>query len=52
MPESDISIYPLPTSTQYNPISCGLFALNAISHYYLPEDFPLLAPGSLPLVQS
>ena len=52
MPESDISIYPLPTSTQHDVISCGLFALNAIGHYYLPENFPLLAPGSLSLAQS
>ena len=25
-------------------ISCGLFTLNAIGHYYLPQDIPLLQP--------
>jgi len=49
-PESDISIYPLPTGMQIDPISCGLFALNAIGHHYLPQHFPLLHSGdhSLP----
>jgi hypothetical protein len=42
IPESDISIYPLPTAVQQDPFSCGLFALNAISHHYLPQNSPLL----------
>lgn len=46
MPESDISIYPLPTMIQEDHISCGLFALNAISHYYLPHA-PLLEPDTI-----
>ena len=44
-PESDISIYPLPTGVQIDPISCGLFALNAIGYHYLPQHF-LLNSGS------
>ena len=49
IPESDISIYPLPTGIQIDPISCGLFALNAISHYYLPQEISLLHSGNLSL---
>jgi hypothetical protein len=41
IPESDISIYPLATSTQQDSNSCGLFALNAIEHNYIQQS-PLL----------
>jgi hypothetical protein len=44
MPESDISIYPLPTMKQQDLNSCGLFALNAVHHHYLPQNSPLLQP--------
>jgi hypothetical protein len=43
IPESDISIYPLATTIQQDSNSCGLLALNAIEHHYLP-DSPLLQP--------
>jgi len=49
IPESDISIYPLPTTVQQDPISCGIFALNAISHHYLPHNSPLLQPNVISL---
>lgn len=42
IPRSDISIYPLETTTQNDEDSCGLFALNAISHHYLKQNSPLL----------
>lgn len=51
IPESDISIYPLQTKIQQDPISCGLFALNAISHHYLPHA-PLLQPDVLSVTHS
>ena len=35
-------------SREYN--SCGLFALNAIRHHYLPQDFPLLQSDYLLVV--
>ena len=47
IPESDISIYPLPSVIQQDPISCGLFALNAIRHHYLPQNSPPLQPDAL-----
>jgi len=47
MPESDISIYPLQIMNQQDPNSCGLFALNAIGHHYLPHNSPLLQPDVL-----
>ena len=50
-PESDISIYSLATTIQQDPNSCGLFALNAISHHYLSETSPLLKPDALSLAQ-
>ena len=40
--KSDISIYPLEIAIQKDPNSCGLFALNAISHHYLQQNSPLL----------
>jgi hypothetical protein len=51
IPESDISIYPLPTTVQQDPVSCGLFALNAISHHYLLQNSPLLQPDVLSLAR-
>jgi hypothetical protein len=47
MPESDICIYPLQTMNQQDPNSCGLFALNAIRHHYLPHNTLLLQPNHL-----
>ena len=47
MPGSDISIYPLSTGVQRDGISCGLFALNSISHHYLPQTFSILQHGTL-----
>ncbi|KAF9643805.1 hypothetical protein BDM02DRAFT_3219951 [Thelephora ganbajun] len=49
IPQVDVSIYPLVTTIQKDPISCGLFALNAISHYYLQQNCPLLQPDILSL---
>jgi len=49
IPESDISIYSLEITIQKDPISCGLFALNAISHHYLQQNSPLLESGVLSL---
>ena len=40
--ESQISISPLGIATQRDSNSCGLFALNAISHHYLQQKSPLL----------
>jgi hypothetical protein len=48
IPELDISIYPLTTTTQQDSNSCGLFALNAIEHHYL-QHIPLLQPDTLSL---
>ena len=48
IPESDISIYPLEIATQQDTNSCGLFALNAIEHYYLQHS-PLLQSDALSL---
>ena len=48
---SDIPILPLETSIQRDSNSCGLFAVNAIGHHYLPWDFPLLGSDILSLVQ-
>ena len=49
LPTGDkIAIHKLPTGYQKDSTSCGLFALNAISHYYL-ED-PLLHPDPTVLV--
>jgi len=45
--ESDIPIYPLATTTQQDPNSCGLFALNAVGYYYFEQDSPLLQPDAL-----
>ena len=52
MPESDISIYPLPTGVQQDSISCGLFALNAIKHYCFPQNSPILPSNLLSLAHS
>jgi Ulp1 family protease len=52
IPEIDISIYPLAISTQRDPFSCGLFALNAISHHYIPQNSPLLQSTVLSLAHS
>ena len=41
---SDIPIHQLETMNQPDLISCGLFTLNAIGHYYLPQVIPLLQP--------
>jgi hypothetical protein len=49
---SDISTFPLPTSIQNDPNSCGLFALNSIGHKFLPEKFPLLKSDALSLACS
>ena len=49
--ESDISIYSLEITVQQDPISCGLFALNAISHYYLQQNSPLLQSDILSLAR-
>lgn len=49
IPESDISIYALDITIQKDPSSCGLFALNAISHHYLKQDSPLLKSDALSL---
>jgi hypothetical protein len=46
---SKISIHPLPTTVQQDQISCGLFALNAVSHHYLQQDSPLLESDNLSL---
>ena len=51
MPVSDISVYPLATGVQTDSILCGLFALNSISHHYLPQGFPILQHGPLSLPQ-
>jgi len=51
IPESDISIYPLEITIQKDPISCGLFALNAISHHYLQQNSPLLESSVLSLAR-
>ena len=40
--ESQIFISPLETAIQQDSNSCGLFALNAISHHYLQQKSPLL----------
>lgn len=50
MLQSDIPICPLMTTIQENYNSCGLFALNAIRHHYLPQDFPLLQSDYLLVV--
>jgi len=34
----------LDITSQEDPYSCGLFAINALSHYILPSKFPLLSP--------
>ena len=47
--ESDISIYSLEIAVQKDPFSCGLFVLNAISHYYLQQNSPLLQSDPLSL---
>jgi len=47
----DIPILPLETSTQKDLNSCGLFAVNAIGHHYLPWIFPLLKSDTLSPVQ-
>ena len=52
MPESDISIYPLPTGVQQDSILCGLFALNAIKHYCFPQNSPILPSNLLSLAHS
>jgi hypothetical protein len=52
MPESDISVYPLSITGQRDSNSCGLLALNAISHHYLPQKSPLLQPGTLSIAQA
>ena len=44
MSELDISVYPLQTTNQQDPNSCGLFALNAICCHYLPQTSSLLQP--------
>jgi len=49
---SDICLFPLATTIQKDPNSCGLFALNAIGHHYLQQDSLLLQPDSLSVVQS
>lgn len=49
IPESDISIYPLEITIQQDPISCGLCALNALSHHYLQQNSPLLQPDTISL---
>ena len=49
LPTGDkITIHQLPTGCQNDSTSCGLFALNAISHYYLEN--PLLHPDPAALV--
>ena len=40
-----VSVHPLATGYQDNVTSCGLFALNAISHHHLGH--PLLSPNQL-----
>jgi len=47
MDDNPISIHPLPTSFQNDSISCGLLALNALSHHYLNQ--PLLSPNKISL---
>ena len=49
--ESDISIYPLEIVSQQDSNSCGLLALNAISHYYLQQNSPLLQADALSLAR-
>ena len=46
---SKISIHPLSITIQQDPISCGLFALNAVSHHYLQQDSPLWEPDNITL---
>jgi len=47
--EPNISIYSLEIAVQKDPFSCGLFALNAISHHYLQQNSPLLQSDPLSL---
>jgi hypothetical protein len=45
--ESQISISSLEIATQQDSNSCGLFALNAISHHYLQQKSPLLQSNAI-----
>ena len=48
LPTSDkITLHQLPTGSQDDSTSCGLFSLNAIAHYYL--ESLLLHPDSIML---
>ena len=43
----NITLHQLPTGHQNDGTSCGLFALNAITHHYL--GYPLLSPDPIAL---
>ena len=45
--DGSVLVHPLSTAHQDDGISCGLFALNAISHHYLGH--PLLSPDEISL---
>lgn len=47
---NSVPVHPLPTGHQDDSTSCGLFALNALSHHYL--DQPLLSPDQISLVHA
>ena len=47
MDKNQISVDPLQTSFQDDSTSCGLLALNALSHHYLGQ--PLLSPDRISL---
>jgi len=49
--EADISIYPLEITVQQDLISCGLLALNAVSHHFLQQNSPLLQSDILSLAR-
>lgn len=48
-PISDIPVFQLETGIQNDSDSCGLFALNAIDHFF--NNSPLLQPDNLLLAQ-
>ena len=45
MDDNPVPIHLLSTGYQDNTVSCGIFALNALDHYYL--EYPLLSPDQV-----